>query len=122
MILMQEKIIDTIGIKLLHQFFPEELIEYFNIKSFETLCSLETKSEYWIKVFEEKNIIPCEYLLVDYKSKGFMESKLIQDFPLRGKAVFLKIVKRRWQHKQTGEIIKRDFSFMSVGSKFTQEL
>ena len=119
---MQEKIIDTIGIKLLHQFFPEELIEYFNIKSFETLCSLETKSEYWIKVFEEKNIIPCEYLLVDYKSKGFMESKLIQDFPLRGKAVFLKIVKRRWQHKQTGEIIKRDFSFMSVGSKFTQEL
>jgi hypothetical protein len=122
MILLQEKIIDTIDIKLLHQFFPEELIEYFNIKSFETLCSLETKSEYWIIVFEEKNIIPCEYSSVDYKSKGFMESKLIQDFPLRGKAVFLKILKRRWQHKQTGEIIKRDFSFMSVGSKFTQEL
>ncbi|MBI1838170.1 MAG: hypothetical protein HYR91_12980 [Flavobacteriia bacterium] len=59
MIILQEKIIDTIDVKLLHQFFHEELIEYFNIKSFETLCSLETKTEYWIIDFEEKNIIPC---------------------------------------------------------------
>ena len=51
-----------------------------------------------------------------------MESKLIQDFPLRGKAVFLRIKKRRWRHKQSGEIIKRDFSFIADGSKFTSEL
>jgi len=51
-----------------------------------------------------------------------MESRLIQDFPLRGRAVYLRIRKRRWRHKDTGEIIKRDFSFMADGSKFTQEL
>jgi len=51
-----------------------------------------------------------------------MESKLIQDFPLRGRAVYLRIKKRRWRHKATGEIIKRDFSFVADGSKFTQEL
>lgn len=51
-----------------------------------------------------------------------MESKLIQDFPLRGRAVYLRIKKRRWRHKQTGQIIKRNFSFMADGSKFTQEL
>lgn len=51
-----------------------------------------------------------------------MESKLIQDFPLRGRAVYLRIKKRRWRHKTTEEIIKRNFSFIADGSKFTQEL
>ena len=51
-----------------------------------------------------------------------MESKLIQDFPLRGRAVYLRIKRRRWRQKETGAVIKRDFSFMADGSKFTQEL
>jgi len=72
--------------------------------------------------FEEKNDLPSGYSRLDYESKGFMESKLIQDFPLRGRAVYLRVKKRRWRHKLTGAIIKRDFSFMADGSKFTQEL
>ncbi len=51
-----------------------------------------------------------------------MESKLIQDFPLRGKVVYLRVKKRRWRHKQTGAILKHDFSFIADGSKFTQDL
>lgn len=102
--------------------FPSQLMDYFMISSFQTLCSLETKTEYWIIEFEEKNELPLGYLVMDYESKGFMESNLIQDFPLRGKAVFLRIKKRRWRHKQTGAVIKRDFSFIADGSKFTQEL
>lgn len=72
--------------------------------------------------FEEKNELPNGYSLLEYESKGFMESKLIQDFPLRGRAVYLRVKKRRWRHKLAGTIIKRDFSFMADGSKFTQEL
>ena len=97
-------------------------MDYFQISEFQTLCSLETKAEYWVIEFEEKNELPEGYSAIDYESKGFMESKLIQDFPLRGKAVFLRIKKRRWRHKQTGAVIKRDFSFIADGSKFTQEL
>lgn len=97
-------------------------MDYFAITSFQTLCSTETKTEYWLIDFEEKNELPTGYSSIDYESKGFMESKLIQDFPLRGKAVFFRIKKRRWRHKKTAEIIKRDFSFIAVGSKFTQEL
>ena len=92
------------------------------ISGFQTLCSLETKTEYWLIDFEEKNELPSGYSSSDYESKGFMESKLIQDFPLRGRAVFFRIKKRRWRHKQTGDIVKRDFSFIAVGSKFTAEL
>jgi len=95
---------------------------YFDIKGFQTLCSLETKTEYWLIDFEEKNVLPSGYSVIEYESKDFMESKLIQDFPLRGKAVFFRIKKRRWRHKLTKKVIKRDFSFIADGSKFTMEL
>ena len=95
---------------------------YFSIAKFETLCAVSTKSEYWLIDFEENNDLPTGYDSKEYESKGFMDSKLIQDFPLRGKAVFLRIKKRRWRHKTTKVIIKRDFSFLTDGSKFTKEL
>lgn len=119
---MFQKTIEPNELKLFHQLFPSELMEYFLISDFQTLCSLETKTEYWLIDFEEKNELPNGYPTVEYESKGFMESKLIQDFPIRGRAVFFRIKKRRWRHKQTGAIIKRDFSFIADGSKFTQEL
>jgi hypothetical protein len=97
-------------------------LEYFNISSFETLCSVEKKKEYLVIEFEEKNEIPNGNPASEYESKGFLESKLIQDFPLRGKAVYLRVRIRRWRHKSTGAIIKRDFTFIAEGSKFTQEL
>lgn len=95
---------------------------YFDISNFETLCNIESKEEFWVIEFTEKNDLPSGYKSIEYESKGFMESKLIQDFPLRGKAVFLRIKKRRWRHKETGKTIKRDFSFIADGSKFTKEL
>ena len=109
-------------LKLLQQIFPLKLMDYFVINGFQTLCSTETKTEYWLIDFEEKNELPEGYSSAEYESKGFMECNLIQDFPLRGKAVFLRIKKRRWRHKQTGAVIKRDFTFIADGSKFTQEL
>ena len=60
---------------------------YFSIAKFETLCAVSTKSEYWLIDFEENNDLPPGYDSKEYESKGFMDSKLIQDFPLRGKAV-----------------------------------
>lgn len=95
---------------------------HFSLANYEILCSVATREEYWLIDFEEKNRLPSGYSLLDYESKGFMESKLIQDFPLRGRAVFLRIKKRRWRHKKTGAVIKSDLSFIADGSKFTQEL
>ena len=120
--IFERKNIEAIDLKLLHHFFPSELMDYFVICGFQTLCNIEIKEEFWEIEFEEKNEIPNGYPILEYESKGFMESKHIQDFPLRGRAVYLRIKKRRWRHKQTKEIIKRDFSFIADGSKFTQEL
>lgn len=120
--MLEKRAIETTDYKLFRELFPGELMEYFSISHYEILCSVEIKQEYWLIEFEEKNELPNGYSREDYESKGFMESKLIQDFPIRGRGVFLRLKIRRWRHKISKEIIKRDFSFMADGSKFTQEL
>ena len=71
---------------------------------------------------EENNEILGTYDKSQYESKGFTELT-IQDFPIRGKAVYLKIKRRRWRHKERPrEIIRNDFSFVAEGSGFTKEL
>ena len=98
------------------------MVEYFEITKYQELCSVQDKLEYVVVEFVERNELPNGYGFDEYETKDFMSSKLIQDFPIRGKGVYLRIVKRRWRHKQTGAIIKRDYSFMAEGSKFTAEL
>jgi transposase len=71
---------------------------------------------------EEKNVLPQGYTNDDYESKGFHLPKTIQDFPIRGKAVYLIIKRRRWRHKEHGKIIQSDYSFIADGSKLTEEL
>lgn len=109
-------------LSLLEDLFPKELSTYFSITDYQILCEIETKSEFWLIEFKEKNDLPKGFSGSDYETKDFMKSHFIQDFPLRGKAVYLCITKRRWRHKISGAIIKRDFSFIADGSKFTKEL
>ena len=60
---------------------------------------------------------------MDYESKGFYDRAMIQDFPIRGKAVYLCIKRRRWRNKFNKSIeIKSDYSFITEGSKLTIEL
>lgn len=112
----------TLDLTLLHELFPSDLMDYFHITGFQTLCNTQTRTEYWLIDFTEKNALPPGYSILEYETKDFMASSLIQDFPLRGKAVYLRIKKRRWRHKESGAIIKRDYSFIAEGSKFTKEL
>jgi len=98
------------------------LVEYYEITGYQELCSVHDKLEYIVVDFTERNELPNGYSFDEYETKDFMSSKLIQDFPIRGKGVYLRIRKRRWRHKETGTIIKRDYSFIAEGSKFTSEL
>jgi hypothetical protein len=86
---------------LLEKVFPTELVEYFEITNYQELCSIQDKLEYIIVTFKERNELPNGYSFDEYETKDFMSSKLIQDFPIRGKGVYLRIIKRRWRHKQT---------------------
>ena len=101
--------------------FPKELLNHFEIISVQELGDIAAKEDYYEVVFEEKNKLLGEIDSSAYESKGFF-TKTVQDFPLRGKAVFLQIRRRRWRHKQTKEEVTNDFRFLSEGSKFTKEL
>ncbi|MEI7513691.1 MAG: hypothetical protein WCJ74_03675 [bacterium] len=109
---------DKEALKLL---FPSELIEHFELVLVHELGHVEAKEDFIEVVFEEKNILPDGYSVADYESKGFY-SKQIQDFPIRGKAVFLHVRRRVWRHKITKETITKDFTFMAEGAKFTAEM
>ena len=109
--------------ELLKYLLPSELLDHFTIISVSEYLDIETKTKSLNIHLEEDNILQSIYTSSDYESKGFYPEKRIQDFPIRGKSVYLFIKRRRWRHKlNKSEIIHNDYSFISEGSKLTQEL
>jgi len=94
---------------------PDFLVEHFDIIKVE-----EIEGVLHID-FEEKNIIPSDFLTRSYQSNGFHSSISVEDFPLRGKQVLLHIKRRRWIDKKTGEILQRNWSLIAKGTRMTQD-
>ena len=108
---------------LLSYFLPEELLQHFEILKIEELGDLATKKDIIQITLEEINTVPNGYDPVDYESKGFYPFKSIQDFPIRGKALYLVIKCRRWRNKlDKNKVIHNDYSFIAEGSRLTNEL
>lgn len=103
-------------------FLPENLLTYFDLVQVTELGDISSKQMTYHLELVEKNNLPKGYIESNYESKGFYLPKTIQDFPIRGKAVFLVIKRRRWRDKQNGKEIKSDYSFIAEGSKITEEL
>jgi hypothetical protein len=104
-------------------FLPEGLLTHFDIVDFKELGYLQTKKDCFYIYLDEKNLLPKGYLSTEFESKGFHERAIVQDFPIRGKAVYLGIRRRRWRNKNDKSIeIKSDYSFIADGSKLTIEL
>ena len=108
--------------EILRLFLPESLLEHFTIEGSQELGEVSHKRMVYHIHLTEKNELPSGYDKSKYESKGFLEPKTIQDFPIRGKAVYLVVKRRRWRNKQTKEVLKSDYSFVAEGSKLTNEL
>lgn len=104
-------------------FLPEGLLAHFDIVDFKELGDLQTKKDCFYIYLDEKNILQKDFNTTDFESKGFYERTIVQDFPIRGKAVYLGIRRRRWRNKYDKSIaVKSDYSFVAEGSKLTVEL
>jgi len=103
-------------------FLPKDLLTHFDLTEVKELGEVTSKKHIYQIHLVEKNILPASYSIEDYESKGFYLPKIIQDFPIRGKASYLLIKRRRWRHKESGKIITSDYSFIAEGSKITEEL
>ena len=112
---MKTTILKMKEIDLLKLLLPSELSEYFEITQIEN-----TVGSYVLHL-AEKNVIPVQYKENKLQSKGFYEPIIIQDFPLRGKACYLHVKRRRWLDLDTGDIVIRDWDTVAKGTKLTNE-
>jgi hypothetical protein len=94
---------------------PQGVLEYFLLTDFTS-----SGSEICLYL-EEKNVIPEEYRSDKLISKGFFDEITVQDFPLRGKAVYLHIRRRRWLNQTTGAVVFRDWNMVAQGTRMTTE-
>ena len=102
-------------IDLLKFMLPDFLVDHFEVVS-------STNTDEILHLhFEENTKPPKEFDALELVSKGFVDEITIQDFPLRGKFVYLHIKRRRWTNKNTGEIVKRDWNLVAKGTRMTQE-
>ena len=94
---------------------PEGTFDYFNISD------VKESSTEIIIYLEEKNEVPREYSESKVESKGFYDPIVVQDFPIRGKKVFLNIRRRRWIVKDEGRYVSRNWKLVAQGSRMTHE-
>lgn len=94
---------------------PEGMLNYFELsKIVEAIPGLHI-------YLEEKNVPPTEYKDQKLESKGFLPEIYIQDFPIRNQRVTLCIKRRRWEIKDTGAIVNRDWNIVQQGTRMTKE-
>lgn len=102
-------------LSLLELILPKEILEYFTI----TNLLIQTKDVHLY--LDERNEIPDEYKEEKLTSKGFHPEVLIQDFPLRNKALYLHVRRRKWEILSTGKIVSKRWNLMAEGTRYSNE-
>lgn len=103
-------------------FLPEGLLTHFEVISILELGDISTKKMIFEIHLDEKNQLPTDIDSREYESKGFLPNSRIQDFPIRGKAVYLVLRRRRWRNKSTKQEISNTYFHVAEGSRLTQKL
>lgn len=101
--------------ELLKLLLPEGLLDYFEI------TQVDSNSDVLSIYLSELNIQPEEYSSNKLISKGFYDQIRVQDFPIRGKACYLYIKRRRWSNETTGEIVYRNWELVAQGTRLTND-
>ena len=101
--------------EMLSLFLPSGLLDYFD------LVNHVSQDTCFILFLEEKPSIPQEYSHLHLHSKGFFPEIEVQDFPIRGKAVYLRVKRRRWEVPETGQTYSRDWNLVASGTRITAE-
>lgn len=94
---------------------PEGLTDYFEVVDVEE-CATQL-----ILHLDENSLSESEMGDNGYLSKGFYPSVDIQDFPVRDRSLTLRIRRRRWQEKSTGNPYMRDWDVIAEGTRLTRE-
>lgn len=94
---------------------PEVLVKYFD------MTKHEVKDQEIHFYFTELNKVPEGFTNSKLHSKGFFAEATVQDFPIRGKNVFLHIIRRRWINEDSGKVVTRNWQLVAKGTRITSE-
>ena len=100
--------------ELLDLILPRDVLACFEVVK---VCTTSARIDIYL---DEKNIPPHEYGGQGVLSKGFTGTTRIQDFPLRGRSVYLHVRRREWQ-LPSGEVVSNKFSLSSDGTRYSKE-
>lgn len=103
------------NIDLLKHFLPSGILDYFE------LTQVKDSKDSLTLFLEEKPLFTEERSHRRLHSKGFYPVVDIQDFPIRKKACFLQVKRRRWIDIDTQEIVSRDWDLVAKGTRMTNE-
>ena len=90
--------------QLLRAILPDVLIDNFDVVNYQ---KTDTRFDIWLD--EKKVMMREDKKYSNVISHGFGEYHSIQDFPIRGRATYLHVRKRKWLDKDTGEIFSYDW-------------
>lgn len=100
--------------QLLKALLPAEIFSYFEIT--QVLASSDRLDVY----LDELNLPPLKYEDQKLLSKGFYPAAEVQDFPIRERAVFLHVRRRKWQVESTGRIVSNTWDAVAEGTRYTK--
>ena len=101
--------------ELLSLLLPDGLTELFELEK------VEKKSDSYHLYLSQKNIHPQKYRGHKLESKGYFDEITLRDFPLRGKACFLHLKRRKWLDHNTGSIVFSEWEEVAYGTRLTAE-
>lgn len=101
---------------LLQYLLPKEFFQYFDFKEIK-----EGDNKSLLLHLDEKPIKPEEHSDKELVSNGFDEPIRIQDFPIRDKAVFFLVRRRKWKDKNTGKVYSKNWNLTANSTSYTKE-
>jgi len=102
-------------LSILELILPKEILEYF------VIVDLQIQPKEVHLYIDERNIVPQENKDDKLTSKGFHPEAIIQDFPLRNKALYLHVRRRKWEVESTGQIVSKTWDLSATGTRYSNE-
>ena len=102
-------------LNILELILPKEILQYF------TVTNLTTQAKEVHLFLDERNEVPDELKGEKLISKGFHPEAVIQDFPLRNKALYLHVRRRKWEVESSKKIVSRSWNLSAEGTRYSNE-
>lgn len=106
---------DTLNNQVLSLIIPEDILTCFELSDVrESVDAIE------LELRERKDLIPDALKGLDVVLDGFCNPLELQSFPLKGKATFIKLYRRRWKQRGTSQHESNQYDFADSGTKATR--